>query len=77
MEPINGEEFWDQVEEDEPLDPIIKVAPGRPKKNRNKTSDIAETRKNDPKMLKRKGTTLKYGSCGDYGHNSRTCQKKV
>ena len=32
LEPINGEEFWDQVDELGPLSPLVKKAPGRPKK---------------------------------------------
>lgn len=34
LEPINGEEFWQETNQDVILPPVIKKAPGRPKKKR-------------------------------------------
>lgn len=36
LEPMNGEEFWDQTEAELPLPPNVRIAPGRPKKSRSK-----------------------------------------
>lgn len=78
MEPINGEELWDQLEEIGPLPPLIRKALGRPKKNRNKKVDlIVEARARDSTMLKRKGSSLQCENCQQYGHNSRTCKNPV
>lgn len=77
LEPINGEPFWDETEAEPPLPSIIKKAPGRPKKNRDKKADIVETRKSDPTMLKRTGTSLQCSYCGEWGHNTSSCQTRV
>ena len=45
------------------MPPKFRVASGRPKKNKNKTNDVVETRKYDPTMLKRIGTSLQCTWC--------------
>lgn len=77
LEPVNGEEFWEATNQQSILPPVIKVAPGRPKKKRDRKNDVVETRENDPTMLKRKGTTLSCAWCKEYGHNVRSCKTKV
>ena len=77
LEPINGEQYWEETHETPLLPPNIKVAPGRPKKNREKKGDVVQTRPNDPTMLKRTGTSGRCGWCREWGHNTRTCTSKV
>ena len=77
LEPINGEQYWEETHETPLLPPNIKVAPGRPKKNRDKKNDIPQTRPNDPTMLKRQGTSGRCTWCKEWGHNTRTCKAKV
>ena len=77
LEPINGEEQWDVTEQESPLPPVKKIAPGRPKKNRDKRNDVVEARADNPTMLKRKGTSLQCSICKQWGHNMRNCQTKV
>ena len=76
-EPLNGEEFWEETFETPILPPQTRTAPSRPKKKRDKKSDIVQTRENNPSMLKRTGTSLKCSYCSEWGHNARTCQTKV
>ena len=77
LEPISGEPYWEVTEQEGPLPPIKRIAPGRPKKNRDKKNDQVQTRANDPTMLKRVGTSLKCGHCGQWEHNVRGCPLKV
>lgn len=77
LEPLNGEEFWEETHETPIFPPKFRVAPGRPKKKRNTSNDVVQTRKNDPTMLKRAGTSLQCTWCKEWGHNTRTCETKV
>lgn len=77
LESLNGEEFWQEIEETPILPPTFKVAPGRPKKKRNMSSDVVQTRENVPTRLKRAGTSLKCTWCKEWRHNTRTCNQKV
>lgn len=77
LEPISGEPYWESIEQEPPLPPLKRIAPGRPKKNRNKKNDGIQTRANDSTMLKRQGTSLKCSHCGQWEHNVRTCPSKV
>ena len=77
LEPISGEQFWEHTEQEAPLPPIKKVAPGRPKKKREKKNDVVQPRENNPHMMKRTGTTLRCSNCGEWEHNVRTCPKEV
>lgn len=77
LEPINGEEFWEDTLETPLLPPKVRVAPGRPKKKRDKKSDVPQTRENDPHMLKRTGTSLQCSHCREWGHNQRSCKIRV
>ncbi|KAK1369274.1 hypothetical protein POM88_035366 [Heracleum sosnowskyi] len=76
LEPLNGEEFREEKNETPILPLLPRIAPRRPKKKRDKTNDIVETRVNDPTMMKRTGTSLKCGWCNEWGHNTRTCNSK-
>lgn len=53
IEPISGEPYWEHTEQEPPLPPLKRIAPGRPKKNREKKNVGVETRANDSSMLKR------------------------
>ena len=77
LEPINGEEFWEEPNNTPILPPKVRAPPGRPKKNRDKRSDVIETRESDPTMLKRYQTSLNCTYCKEKGHNTRTCKAKV
>ncbi|XP_074346689.1 uncharacterized protein LOC141685495 [Apium graveolens] len=76
LDPVNGEEFWEDTTELPPLPPVIKVAPGRPKKKRDTRTDIIETRPSNPYMLKRSETSLRCSHCNEWGHNQRSCKSK-
>ena len=77
IEPLNGEEFWEETNHCEILPPLIKKQPGRPKKKRDATKDVVQTREGNPTMLKRQGTSLKCSYCSEWGHNARSCKTKV
>ena len=77
LEPINGEEFWEETRATPIAPPKQRVAPGRPKKNRDKRTDVVQARKSDPTMLKRSGTSLRCTWCKEWEHNTRTCPSKV
>ncbi|XP_074351911.1 uncharacterized protein LOC141691065 [Apium graveolens] len=76
LEPISGEAYWEQTEQDEPLPPLKRTPPGRPKKFRDKRNDVVPTRANNPTMLKRQGTTLRCSHCGQWEHNVRSCPRR-
>lgn len=77
LEPISGEEFWEEPQVTPILPPTVKVAPGRPKKKRDKKNDGVQPRDADPTRLKRVSTKGKCKGCGQEGHNIRTCKSKV
>lgn len=77
LEPISGEAYWEVTEAEEPLPPLKRTAPGRPKKVREKKNDAPPTRENNPTMLKRQGTSLRCSHCGQWEHNIRSCPTKV
>ena len=74
---VLGEEFWEEPNNTPILPPKVRAPPGRPKKNRDKRSDVIETRESDPTMLKRYQTSLNCTYCKEKGHNTRTCKAKV
>ncbi|XP_021990818.1 uncharacterized protein LOC110887548 [Helianthus annuus] len=70
--PLPSEKYWPKV--DYPMDPPpIKVAPGRPKKNRKR--DPHEDPKKPGKLTKH-GVIMTCGICGARGHNKRKCAEK-
>lgn len=78
LDPINGEAYWDETEAEPPLPPLRRKAPGRPKKNKDKTKDVmVESKKSDPTRLKRKGTSVQCSYCSEWGHNTRSCKTRV
>lgn len=77
LEPINGEKFWEETNTTPMLPPLVKIAAGRPRKNRSKKNDIVESRKSDPNRLKRTGTSLRCSYCGESKHNMRSCNMRV
>lgn len=74
VEPIYGEEEWKKTSYSKPLPPAVKPQTGRPKKKRNKASDVIST---DPTRLKRQNKNVKYSYCCEYSHNIRTCPAKA
>ncbi|XP_073225566.1 uncharacterized protein [Cicer arietinum] len=50
--------------------PIMRRAPGRPKKNRNKSNDESKCSNKLPRQF----ATVKCKNCGKLGHNMRTCK---
>lgn len=72
IEPVCGPELWEHSYKQPLLEPIVTTQPGRPKKKRNKASDEPTT---SGKLKKsRVSVNLKCGSCGESGHNKRTCK---
>ncbi|KAD4981818.1 hypothetical protein E3N88_18489 [Mikania micrantha] len=70
--PLPSEKYWPVV--NCPLNPPpIKVAPGRPKKNRKR--DPHEDPKK-PGRLTKHGVVMTCGNCGGRGHNKRKCTSK-
>lgn len=74
VEPICGEEEWEETSFPKPLPPQVKPQIGRPKKKRNKRNDVVGT---DPTRLKRQNTKVKCSYCTEYSHNARTCPARV
>lgn len=74
VEPICGETEWEETGFPQPLPPEIKVQPGRPKKKRNKATDVI-----DPNAIKmkRRNTKIKCNYCTEISHNIRTCPARV
>ena len=76
IEPINSEQFWEETGAAPILPPIVKIAPGRPKKKRDCRNDIKSDNANKTKLVRR-NTTLKCSYCGEEKHNARGCPVKV
>ena len=74
IEPICGETKWTPTEFPRPLPPAIKVPTGRPKKKRNKSTDVPQT---NATKLTRKNTFMTCTYCKEANHNTRTCPAKV
>ncbi|XP_058746340.1 uncharacterized protein LOC131619237 [Vicia villosa] len=71
--PSNGLRLWPTTEGEPINPPVMRRAPGRPKKKRNKSNDEPNSSNVLPRIL----TTVKCKSCGNFGHNSRTCKGKT
>ncbi|XP_074342630.1 uncharacterized protein LOC141680252 [Apium graveolens] len=77
VEPINNEQYWDNMPFPGPLHPQIKIQPGRPKKKRNKKNDVVPgDMVPEQTKLKRQHTTIVCSYCGETKHNARTCPAK-
>ncbi|KAG5133949.1 hypothetical protein JHK82_025137 [Glycine max] len=70
VEPINGEDMWQQIGLPTVLPPKVRVLIGRPKKARRRENDEAPK----PHKLKRTNTSLRCDMCGTFRHNKRECQ---
>lgn len=73
MLPSNGPRLWPATNVEMINPPVMRRAPGRPKKKRNRAND-EPTPSN---VLPRNLTTVKCKRCGTLGHNSRTCKGKT
>ena len=71
--PSNGPRLWPVSNGELINPPIMRRAPGRPKKKRNRANDEPTSSKVLPRLL----TTVKCKKCGTLGHNSRTCKGKT
>lgn len=74
LEPISGEEQWQETDYPRPLPPVKKVQTGRPKKVRSKKTDTTPA---GATRLKRQNTKVRCSYCTEYSHNLRTCPAKV
>ncbi|CAI9278749.1 unnamed protein product [Lactuca saligna] len=59
--PMPGQDQWAEKNGEKIYPPIIKRPPGRPRKNRTKSSDEPKRRHKCPR-------------CGEYGHRQKTCK---
>ncbi|WOG95208.1 hypothetical protein DCAR_0414514 [Daucus carota subsp. sativus] len=75
IEPINSEQFWEETGAAPILPPIVKIAPGRPKKKRDCRNDVKADNPNATKLVRRK-TTLKCTNSGEEKHNARSCKAR-
>ncbi|XVF75182.1 hypothetical protein PTKIN_Ptkin13bG0166800 [Pterospermum kingtungense] len=74
LQPINGPSEWKKCGLERLLPPIARKTPGRPKKNRRKSTD--EPKKSKGK-LSRAGLIMTCSLCGQNGHNRRGCQDRA
>lgn len=71
--PSNDPRLWPKAQGEPINPPIMRRAPSRPIKKRNKAND--EPRSTN--VLPRNLTTAKCKRCENFGHNSRTCKGKT
>ncbi|CAK8538466.1 unnamed protein product [Lathyrus sativus] len=71
--PSNGPRLWEKAQGDPFNPPVMRRAPGRPKKKRNKANDEPSS----SNVLPRHSSIVKCKSCGNFEHNSRTCKGKT
>lgn len=70
--PTNGPDLW-PTDVNQPINPpVMRRSIGRPKKNRNKSSDEPRYQNTLPRNLQ----TVTCKKCGIMGHNVRTCKGK-
>lgn len=75
IQPMPGPKNWEKVKLRQPLPPMLKVQPGRPKANKRKlepgegTSAAPEGKK--PKVMKQ------CKNCGGFGHFAKTCKAEA
>ncbi|XP_020230608.1 uncharacterized protein LOC109811316 isoform X2 [Cajanus cajan] len=71
--PSNGPNLWPIVHCEPIKPPLMRRAPGRPKKQRKRSIDEPQ----NPHKLPRQHTTIKCKKCENFGHNKRTCKGKT
>ena len=71
--PCNGPNLWPLLQTPVMLPPVIRRAPGRPKKVRNKKNDESTKRSN----LAKQPRSVVCKNCRTIGHNRRTCKGKT
>ena len=71
--PCNGLNLWPHLQTPVMLPPVMRRAPGRPKKARNKRNDEST---NTFKLL-RQSKSVVCKKCGKIGHNKRICKGKT
>ncbi|KAI5349946.1 hypothetical protein L3X38_002837 [Prunus dulcis] len=74
IQPVNGMDLWERTYFPKILPPVYNRQSGRPPKVRREEAGEKET-KTDGKKLRRYEASLKYGTCGQKGHNSVTCHR--
>ncbi|KAF7130304.1 hypothetical protein RHSIM_Rhsim10G0126100 [Rhododendron simsii] len=73
--PINGWTMWPSSGYVPVLPPNYGRSASRPKKSRRREREELENP--DADKLKRQNTSLRYGKCGRWGHNMRSCKNEV
>ena len=71
--PCNGPKLWFLLQTPVMLPPVMRRAPGKPKKARNKRNDESTKRSN----LARQWKSIVCKKCRKIGHNKRTCKGKT
>nr|XP_016461892.1 PREDICTED: uncharacterized protein LOC107785169 [Nicotiana tabacum] len=73
IQPVSNMQMW-PTSTNPPIEPPpIKKMPGRPKKKRRRE----ETEHPTSGKLSRRGMEMTCSNCGGYGHNKRSCPKKM
>ncbi|CAH9130674.1 unnamed protein product [Cuscuta epithymum] len=72
INPMGGLDFWPKTNDELIQPPLLKRPPGRPKKQRHKSS----LERKDPHKAKRKYGMIRCGKCKQFGHNKRSCKEK-
>lgn len=70
IHPMPGEEDWSECNYNEIGPPNVKIAPGRPKKKRNRENGEPT----NPHRISKKDTKVNCGNCYMEGHNDKTCK---
>lgn len=77
LEPIKGEDFWDDVEGEVVLPPVIvKQLRGRPKKLRRREGWEGSTSSGKKVRMVSTGRVMHCGICREKGHNRGVCPNK-
>jgi hypothetical protein len=71
--PSNGPRMWPATDTEAINPPLMRRAPGRPKKKRNRSNDEPK----DSRVLPRHLSTVQCKKCLKFGHNIRSCKGKT
>nr|GEZ41771.1 hypothetical protein [Tanacetum cinerariifolium] len=75
VNPCNKREMWPVVESRTVIiPPLYKPQVDRPPKKRKKSYDEIASQTDSSNKLSRKGKSIKYGKCGNVGHNRKGCR---